>query len=338
MEEPIRIELPMLQPKMSVNAYLFLDPEPVLIDCGMNTSATLALLAGELQRHGLALSDLAHVYITHAHIDHMGMAGRLAQETKAQIWVNPFTLPWTRDLEKQWQKRAKIIESTLVQEAPPGWDNPVLRGMNGFFKQALACWSEIPAASLNVYEIGETLSFGGGEWEVLYVPGHSNTQTCFYEKSKQWLFSADMLLPLTPTPAIEMKIDAPEEREISIVRLLDSFERMKNLPLEKVFPGHGEPFSQHTQLIDAQLARIQMRKEECHRVIQSGKTSFFEIFEQIYPGAFNIFTLSMLKGYLDLLEIEERIEIDTTEGYRKYVGNETTNQVSIEIQKTTDGL
>ncbi len=338
MKEPIRIELPMLQPKMSVNAYLFLDPEPVLIDCGMHTSATLALLEREFQRHGLALSDLAHVYITHAHIDHMGMAGRLTQEAKAKIWVNPFTLPWTRNLEKQWQKRAKIIESTLIQEAPPGWDNPVLRGMNDFFQQALVCWSEIPSESLNVYEVGETLSFGGGKWEVLYVPGHSNTQTCFYEKSKQWLFSADMLLPLTPTPAIEMKIDAPAEREISIVRLLDSFERMKNLPLEKVFPGHGKPFSHHKQLIDAQLARIQMRKEECLDAIQSGKTSFFEIFEQIYPGAFNIFTLSMLKGYLDLLEIEKHIQLDTSKGYRKYLATGKTSQVPTEIPKTTDGL
>ena len=147
-----------------------------------------------------------------------------------------------------------------------------------------------------------------------------------------------MLLPLTPTPAIEMKIDEPEEREISIVRLLDSFEQMKNLPLEKVFPGHGEAFSHHKQLIDAQLARIQMRKEECLRVIQRGNTSFFDIFEHIYPGAFNIFTLSMLKGYLDLLEIEEHIQIDTTEGYRKYRANGTTSQFPIEIQKTTDGL
>ena len=328
----------MLQPIMSVNAYLFLDPEPVLIDCGMNTNATLALLEEELQKHGLKLTDLVHVYVTHAHIDHMGMAGRLAREAKANIWVNPFTLPWTRDLEKQWQKRAKIIQTALEQEAPPGWDNPVLNGMNGFFKQALACWSEIPSESLKVYEVGETLSFGGGKWEVLYVPGHSNTQTCFYEKSKQWLFSADMLLPLTPTPAIEMKIDAPEEREVSIVRLLDSFQRMTKLALEKVFPGHGEPFGHHEQLIDAQLARIQMRKEECLGVIQRGKTSFFEIFEHIYPGAFNIFTLSMLKGYLDLLEVEELIQIDTSEGYRKYVTAGTASQFPIEIQKTTDGL
>lgn len=338
MKEPIRIELPMLQPKMSVNAYLFLEPEPVLIDCGMNTDETLQRLERTLSKYGKVLSDLAHVYVTHAHIDHMGMAGRLAKEAKAKIWVNPFTLPWTKNLEEQWQKRAKIIQSVLVQEAPPGWDNPVLKNMNHFFKQALACWSDIPEESLGVYEVGDNLAFGGGEWEVLYVPGHSNTQTCFYDKAQQWLFSADMLLPLTPTPAIEMKIDAPEEREISIVRLLDSFERMKKLEIDKVFPGHGEPFRDHKQLINAQLTRIQSRKAQCLQVIQNGKTSFIDIFQQIYPGAFNIFTLSMLKGYLDLLEIEERIQIDTTEGYRKYVDSGITNEHPIEIQKTTDGL
>ncbi|MBX2875521.1 MAG: MBL fold metallo-hydrolase [Saprospiraceae bacterium] len=321
MKQPIRIELPMLQPKMSVNAYLFLEPEPVLIDCGMNTAETFELLKAELQKHGKSLADLAHVYITHAHIDHMGMAGRLAQETEAIIWVNPYTLPWTKDLAVQWQKRANIIESVLIKETPPDWENPMLSNMQSFFQQALACWSAVPSDKLKVYEVGEVLPFGGGEWEVLYVPGHSNTQTCFYERARKWLFSADMLLPLTPTPAIEMKVDAPDEREISIVRLLESFERMKRLEIEMVFPGHGEPFDNHRQLIDVQLSRIQLRKAECLTVIQKGKSSFFDIFQQIYPRAFNIFTLSMLKGYLDLLEIEESIQIDNTKGYRRYLAN-----------------
>lgn len=321
MEEPIRIELPMLQPNMSVNTYLFLKPEPVLVDCGMNTAETWAILEEEFGKRGLAMTDLAHVFITHAHIDHMGMAGRLAQETGASIWVNPYTLPWTKNLDKMWQKRAKVIETVLIQEAPPDWDNPMLRSMNGFFKQALACWSAIPASALRVYEIGDRLDFGEGTWEVLYVPGHSNSQSCFYERTAGWLFSADMLLPQTPTPAIEMKVDVPDEREISIVRLLDSFKKMKELEIKRVFPGHGAVFENHRQLIDNQVARIYLRKAECLRVIQKGQNSFFEIFQEIYPNAFNIFTLSMLKGYLDLLEIDGKITVDTTSGFRKYMAS-----------------
>lgn len=318
MKAPIRIELPMLQPKLKVNTYLFLEPEPVLIDCGMNTEVTWDIIGRELRKHGLEMSDLQQVYITHAHIDHMGLSGRLAVEAGARIWVNPYTLAWAQDLEVMWRKRAGIIRTVLAQEAPPDWDNPILANMEVFFQQAMACWSDIPTEAIQVYQIGDSLSFGGGEWKVLYVPGHSNTQTCFYEPKQQWLFSADMLLPLTPTPAIEMQVDQESEREISIIRLLESFARMRALPITQVFPGHGAPFGQHQQLIDNQVARIHWRKDECLRVIQQGHHLFYEIFQRVYPNAFNIFTLSMLKGYLDLLEVEEKIQVETRAGYRQY--------------------
>ena len=293
----------------------------MLVDCGMNSAETWSILEKEFGQRGLHITDLAHVFVTHAHIDHMGMAGRLAQEAGATIWVNPYTLPWTKNLDRMWQKRAKVIENVLIQEAPPDWDNPMLRSMNGFFQQALACWSTIPESALRVYEIGDRLDFGGGSWEALYVPGHSNSQSCFYERTTGWLFSADMLLPQTPTPAIEMKVDDPDEREISILRLLASFKEMKELPIKRVFPGHGAAFENHRQLIDNQVARIYLRKAECLRVIQKGQNSFFEIFQQIYPGAFNIFTLSMLKGYLDLLEADGTIKVDTTLGFRRYMAS-----------------
>ena len=195
MKQPIRIELPMLQPKLKVNTYLFLEPAPVLIDCGMNTDETWAILKEQLRRHGLGVTDLQHVYITHAHIDHMGLAGRLAKEAGVSVWVNPYTLPWTKDLASMWHKRASIINKVLSQEAPPDWENPLLAKMESFFQQAIACWSDIPGEAIRTYEVGESLSFGGGNWTALYVPGHSNTQTCFYEPSQKWLLSADMLLP-----------------------------------------------------------------------------------------------------------------------------------------------
>jgi len=74
MTEPIRIELPTIYGMKSVNAYLFLDPEPTLIDCGEKTDASWKALQSALAVYNLAVKDIKKVIITHAHVDHIGEA------------------------------------------------------------------------------------------------------------------------------------------------------------------------------------------------------------------------------------------------------------------------
>lgn len=82
MKEPIRIALPTLHHSLMVNTYLFLDPEPVLVDCGLNTPESWIGLNSALNKHGISLKDLKKIIITHAHIDHMGLAGRITNGKK----------------------------------------------------------------------------------------------------------------------------------------------------------------------------------------------------------------------------------------------------------------
>ena len=89
MTEPIRIELPTMYGMKSVNAYLFLTPELTLIDCGEKTDASWDALQTALAKHGLAIKDIKRVIITHAHVDHIGMAHKISEESGAK----------TRDLD-----------------------------------------------------------------------------------------------------------------------------------------------------------------------------------------------------------------------------------------------
>lgn len=319
MKEPIRIELPTLQAGMTVNAYLFLRPEVVLVDCGLHSPESWEILTSTLAKESLTVGDIKKVYITHAHIDHMGLAGRIAKNSQAEIWVNEYTYPWAMDIKTMWTHRAEMIEKVLRAETDPEDANPpIFTFLSSFLQHALQQWDDIPLAAVRQYQTGDSLSFGGEDWEVIYVPGHSNTQTCFYNRAQKWLLSADMLLNLTPTPAIEMKIEKPDEREASIITLLASFDKMKALEVERVFPGHHEPFGDHRRIIEQQVARIHLRKEQCLHVIGKGFSSFFEIHQRIYKSACNIFTISMLKGYLDLLEMEQKVQVSTQAGFRQY--------------------
>ena len=56
--KPIRIELPTPFAVGPVNAYLFTEPEPILVDTGVDSDESWQVLEYELARHNLAISDL----------------------------------------------------------------------------------------------------------------------------------------------------------------------------------------------------------------------------------------------------------------------------------------
>ena len=81
MNYPKRIELPTGLPVDTVNVYLFTEPEPVLVDTGVKSEASLNALQAALAENSLTLADLTKVIISHPHIDHCGLAGTIAAQS-----------------------------------------------------------------------------------------------------------------------------------------------------------------------------------------------------------------------------------------------------------------
>jgi len=262
MIEPIRIELPTMYGMKSVNAYLFLDPEPILVDCGEKTDAAWEALKTALSTHNLAIKDLKKVIITHAHVDHIGMAGRIVEEGGAEVWVNEYCYDWAVNTERMWEQRMGMMQKHIFGDMPPDGDGENFKKMLfSFMGAVMNAWDTLPVEKVKTFPVEGTLNIGGADWQVIYAPGHTNMQTCFYQKEKKWLIGADMLLSITPTPVIEFRLDAPTKRQKGLAEMLQSFEKMKTLEIDTVFPGHYEPFSDHRRLIEAQVRRIHMRKD-----------------------------------------------------------------------------
>ena len=317
--EPIRIELPTATIVAPVNVFLIKSPEPTLIDCGMYTPDAWKSLKKGLRQNGVALKDLRRVIVTHSHVDHLGMAGKIAKTSGATIWVNDQCYPFVTDMERTWNERITLIEKSVNQHiSPTEMENSFGLAFTGFLRNGKHFWTTIPKAKIRRYASDGSLVFGDLQWEVMYLPGHSTTQTCFYQKEKKWFIAADALLPLTATPAIEPSLENPEKRSISLPVMIKSLERIKALDIENVYPGHGPVFQNHRKLIDYQLARIQMRKNQVFDLIKNGNNRFFDLFRILYENQINIMGISMLVGYLDLLLLEKKIEENMKDGYIEY--------------------
>ena len=95
---------------------------------------------------------------------------------------------------------------------------------------------EIKNAKIRPLKDKERLRFPSFTLRILHTPGHCPGSICIYLEEKKYLFSGDTVFPDLMLPNLSLPRSDP-------VRLLQSYEKLSKLKIEKFFPGHGEPFS-----------------------------------------------------------------------------------------------
>lgn len=305
---PVRIELPTIFDMKTVNSYLIKDPVVTLVDCGEDTDHCWESLSAGLKQQNLSIYDIEKVIITHAHVDHMGMAGRIARETGARVAVSAFCEGWALDMKGMWEARSKVLADMIGSNIPK--DSQLyqfLSQLTGFFNQMSTYWTNIPVDQLDIFPMEGQIDIGGEPWDIIHTPGHAITQTCFFRPDDGTLLSADMILNITPTPVFDADPDREGRRTRSLTQMLQSYEKIRSLDVDMILPGHFEIMENHHEIIDNQVDRIHKRKDACHRLIAEGKHTFYQLFEELYKDRYSLPAVSMLIGYLDLLEDEDRI-------------------------------
>lgn len=314
---PIRIELPTKFEMGTVNSYLFKLPVPTLIDCGEKSEASwMELLAG-LKNEGLVITDIERIIITHAHVDHMGMAAKVAEASGATVWLSEMVKPWGVDLAKmqaeRWNTIMKLLSEITNQE-----DSPLHQGFAKFFNNYKSYWDPIPEDIIKTFKVGDIISIGDGNWEVKYAPGHCINQTCFYNAESAELLAADMLLRIASTPVIDADLVDPSKRAGGLSVMIETMTKFKELDLSKVYPGHYDTIVNGGALLKKQLQRIDQRIGQTYDLISDSPKSFFEILSHMYKGRVSGPAIPMMIGYLDVLIKKELIFTTQSEGGLKY--------------------
>lgn len=309
------IELPTPFPVGPITVYLADAPgEPLtLIDTGPRTPEARIALEGALASLGYTPADLTHIVITHAHVDHFGLAADLVGDSRASVLSHPWNVPALGDYDADRQRRTSFYARLLRQAAVPREVVEAVggatRGMDRFAR---------PVAVTACLEEAHILRFAGYDWQVLHTPGHAGGLICLYEPQSRTLLSSDHLLAdISSNPVVEPPPPGGTERPKSLALYTESLRRVAALNVDQALPSHGPAIHDVPGLVTKRLAFHQRRKKQVLDTLHDGARTTWTITQALFPNLSPLDTflaVSEVIGHLDLLEIEERIIGEEVEG------------------------
>jgi len=218
-----------------INPYLIqLEGGYLLIDTGWNTEEVFNSLKEQLAEIGISLEDIKQILITHIHRDHYGLVGKLKQLSQAEITTHyaDKELIESRyiNLENLLQQVGKLPHSHGL---PQDELSELKRASMGMLKYVSPTMPDV------MLQGSETISTRLFNFQVIWTPGHSPGHICLYEPVKKVLFSGDHLLP-TISPHIGFH---PQSSKNPLGDYINSLNKIKQLDVNLVLPGHEKPFT-----------------------------------------------------------------------------------------------
>ncbi|HEU4706200.1 MAG TPA: MBL fold metallo-hydrolase [Solirubrobacterales bacterium] len=289
-----------------VNCYLIEDEPLTLVDTGPNSGKALDELTARLAERGHDIADLELIVVTHQHIDHLGLVEILVQHSGAEVAALGAAAKRLAAFEEDAEEEDKFAVEVMLRNGIPEDVTVALRSVSRSFRG----WGSHVEVTRPL-EDGGTLELGGRRLEVLHRPGHSPSDTVFWDEKRRILIAADHLLPkISSNPLITRPLDGSSRRTQALVTYIESLRRTREMPAEIVLPGHGEPITDHVELIDARMAGYDRRKEKIHRLIAEQPRNAYELAQALWGNVAvtqAFLTLSEVIGHADLLVNEGRV-------------------------------
>lgn len=235
-----------------------------LVDCGANLPEVAAIWE-ELEKSLFASKPLGRIVVTHAHPDHIGMAGPLARKHNCQVVMSATEYFFTR----------------AMCAAVPGFDAGTLAQFNARHGLVAEAASEMnkargglftrlvpePPLSYLRMQHGDILDIGGRQWRCHAGYGHSPEHISLICDEIDVMISGDMLLPTIST---NVSVYGNEPEGNPLLAFLKSVQEMNTLPDRlTVLPSHGVPFKGLRERCESLLRHHEHRLQELLDALKS---------------------------------------------------------------------
>jgi glyoxylase-like metal-dependent hydrolase (beta-lactamase superfamily II) len=248
----IKLPLPR-NPLKELNSYILRgDDRWLIIDTGMNREECYKAMMEGLNELKVDLAKTDY-FITHLHADHYGQVGVLSTPTSRVYMPKP--------------------DADILSLEPTIWrDYAAFAVLNGFppdeVDKAIANhpgvkYSFKKPVQLTSFNDGETLNVGRYSFKIIWTPGHTPGHECLYEAKEKILIAGDHILgDITPN------ISEYSETLNPLQDYLDSLDKVYNLDVKLVLPGHRSFFTTFRERIDELKQHHKVRAEEVLTILK----------------------------------------------------------------------
>jgi glyoxylase-like metal-dependent hydrolase (beta-lactamase superfamily II) len=219
-----------------VNFYLVDHPDGLLlVDAGL--PGHLRQLREHLARSGRSLRDIRTVLLTHGHLDHTGLVTPV-QQAGAVIWIHESDAPILADGPRSSMRHAKPERSMLpyLLRRPAAISGPLhLARLGGF--------SGKPVRGVHTFRGDQRLDQVPGQPQAVALPGHTQGSVAYHFPALGVLFTGDALVTREDLTGHTGPTLVSRGFTHDSAEALASLDRLAELPMALVLPGHGDPFA-----------------------------------------------------------------------------------------------
>ncbi|WP_312117290.1 MBL fold metallo-hydrolase [Brevibacillus reuszeri] len=300
----------------AVNVYLVKGEKLTLVDVGPLTAAAWEALTTGLASIGYKVEDIEQVVLTHHHVDHCGLLEKVRQASGATTLAHPLAAPYVEQDEDfiafhdqfftELYKKAGVPEEKLI----------IIQK----FHQLMKTFSEPSRIDglLRHEQIVPHLS----EWKVLYTPGHSQSHLSLYREKDRVMLGGDHIIKhISSNAFIEPPRDRSGARPLTLVQYRTALQMCADQEIDLVLSGHGEPVTNHRELVLSRLQKNWERTDTLRRMLADGEKSAYELTSMLFPTLYEKelpLTLSETLGHIDLLTILHQVEVREQNGMLYY--------------------
>ena len=267
--EIYRVEVPLPEsPLQNVNSYVLKGKERnLIIDTGMNKKECRTVLDAALKELKVDLNK-TDIFVTHFHVDHLGLAFYLASEN-SKIYLNePDAMALTDMRVSLWEQAAGFVSDNGF----PEYELEKALKQHPRWNLDLA-----DAKEFTILREGDSLQVGNYHLKCLETPGHSYGCMCLYDPSKKILFSGDHILgDITPNISLIMDQESsPLSNPLGVY--LESLDKVSALDIELVLPGHRSILQNCRERIRELKYHHLQRENEVRAILNEGPCNAYSL-------------------------------------------------------------
>ena len=296
-----------------INCYLIEGSPLTLIDAGPRSEQSLAELDIHINDAGHRVEDVELIVATHQHIDHIGLIKTVADRSGAEVAALDKSVERLATFGESSDAEDDLAVSLMLRHGVAEDIAIALRNLSDGYRH----WGDKVEVTMPL-AAGEYLELGDRKLKVLHRPGHSPSDTVFWDEERRMAFGGDHLLShISSNPLISRPLDGSPGRTRSLIDYTASLKETRRMPIDLMLSGHGDPITDHAGLIGKRLESQKRRLEKIHGILAEEPRSAHAVAEAIWGNVAvtqAFLTLSEVIGHLDILmdagQVDEREDGD----------------------------